>query len=139
MKTAENSRDRAMVYVLFDGALRPGELRCECWKRRKDQYCLITVNEKTRLKRLSPVVSFQPLLEWLNEHPDKDSLNAPLWCSLATNCKDERLSYRHFSLIIKRLAERAGPRKAVWPYLFCHSTLAALAKVFTEARLEQFA
>ncbi|MEM0254314.1 MAG: tyrosine-type recombinase/integrase [Candidatus Bathyarchaeia archaeon] len=141
VKATENKRDRAMVYVLFEGALRPGELlgmnvgSVEF----KDQYCLITVNGKTGLKRLPLVVSFRPLLEWLNEHPDRDNFNAPLWCSLAANYKGKRLSYRHFRLIIKRLAKKAGLRKEVWPYLFRHSTLTALAKVFTEARLEQFA
>ncbi|MEM3641131.1 MAG: tyrosine-type recombinase/integrase [Candidatus Bathyarchaeia archaeon] len=141
VRAAENSRDKAMLYVLFEGALRPGELlgmnvgSVEF----RDQYCLITVSGKTGLKRLPLVVSFRSLLEWLNEHPTKDNPNAPLWCSLAANYKGRKLSYRHFRLIIKRLAKKAGLRKAVWPYLFRHSTLTALAKVFTEARLEQFA
>jgi ribosomal protein L37E len=85
------------------------------------------------------VVSHKPLLEWLTLHPRRSDPTAPLWCSLATNYKGERLSYRHFRLIIKRLAKNAGLRKAVWPYIFRHTTLTALAKVFTEARLEQYA
>ena len=105
----------------------------------KDKYCLITVNGKTGLKRLPLVASYKPLLEWLEQHPKRTDPTAPLWCSLATNYKGERLSYRHFRLIIKRLARKAGLSKAVWPYLFRHSTLTALAKVFTEARLEQYA
>jgi len=140
-RAADNRRDRAMVYVLFEGALRPGELLSMNVGsvEFKDQYCLITVNGKTGLKRLPLVVSFKPLLELLKEHPRKDDPNAPLWCSLATNYGGRRLSYRHFRLIIRRLAKRAGLKKDVWPYLFRHSTLTALAKVFTEARLEQYA
>ena len=49
------------------------------------------------------------------------------------------MSYVHFRLIIKKLAKRAGIKKDVWPYLYRHTTLTAMAKVFTEARLEQFA
>jgi len=41
--------------------------------------------------------------------------------------------------LVKRLARKAGLKKDIWPYLFRHSTLTNLAKVFTEARLEQYA
>jgi len=141
VKAADNPRDRALVYVLFEAALRPGELLTMNVGsvEFKDKYCLITVNGKTGVKRIPLVVSFKPLLEWLEEHPNRSDPNAPLWCSLATNYKGERLSYRHFRLIIKRLAKKAGIKKDVWPYLFRHTTLTNLAKVFTEARLEQYA
>jgi len=141
VKAADNARDKALVYTLFEGALRPGELLSMSVGsvEFKDRYCLITVNGKTGLKRLPLVASYRPLLEWLEQHPRRTDPSAPLWCSMATNHKGERLSYRHFRLIIKRLAEKAGLRKAVWPYLFRRSTLTALAKVFTEAQLEQYA
>jgi len=141
VKATGNSRDRALVYVLFEAALRPGELlnmNVGSVKFR-DKYCLITVNGKTGIKRIPLVTSFNPLLEWIKNHPNKDDPDAPLWCSLATNYKGERLSYRHFRLLIKRLSKKAGLKKDVWPYLFRHSTLTNLAKVFTEARLEQYA
>lgn len=141
VKVADNLRDRAMLYVLFEGALRPGELLSMSIKsvEFRKEYCLITVNGKTGLKRLPLVASFKPLLEWLRSHPKASDPNAPLWCSLAQNRKGERLSYRHFRLIIKRLTSMAGLRKPVWPYIFRHSTLTAMAKVLTEAKLEMFA
>lgn len=141
VKAAANTRDRALVYVLFEGALRPGELlTMVVWGVEfKDDYCLICVNGKTGIKRIPLVVSFKPLLEWLRDHPCKDDRNAPLWCSLSSNRVGERLSYQHFRLRIKHLAEKAGLTKDIWPYLYRHSTLTAMAKVFTEAKLEQFA
>ncbi|MEM3479351.1 MAG: tyrosine-type recombinase/integrase [Candidatus Bathyarchaeia archaeon] len=141
VKATDNARDRAMIYTLFEGALRPGELLSMSVGsvEFKDKYCLITVVGKTGLKRIPLVVSYKPLLNWLKEHPLKDNLNAPLWCSLARNYLGRRLSYRHFRLIIKRLVKKAGLKKDVWPYLFRHSTLTALAKVFTEPKLEMFA
>ena len=141
VKAADNPRDRAMFYVLFEGALRPGELLGMSIKsvEFRNEYCLITVNGKTGLKRLPLVASFKPLLEWLRNHPNASDPHAPLWCSLALNRRGERLSYRHFRLIIKRLASRAGLSKRVWPYIFRHSTLTAMAKVLTEAKLEAFA
>jgi integrase/recombinase XerD len=141
IKAARNKRDTALVYVLFEAALRPGEILTMlvdsvifC-----DGYCLISVNGKTGIKRIPLVVSFKPLLEWLGEHPERDNPGAPLWCSLATNYDGCRLSYRHFRLMIKRLARQARIKKDVWPYLYRHTTLTAMAKVFTESRLEQFA
>ncbi len=137
----ENRRDKALVHVLFEAALRPGELYGMTIGsvQFKENYCLILVNGKTGIKRIPLVVSFKPLLEWLEEHPYKNDPEAPLWISLATNYKGKRLCYRHFRLIIKRLVRKSGLKKDVWPYLFRHSTLTGLAKVFTEARLEQYA
>jgi site-specific recombinase XerD len=105
----------------------------------KEDCYLITVNGKNGFKRIPLVASYRPLLDWLDQHPNRTVLNAPLWCSLASNHIGERLSYKHFHSTAKRLARKAGLEKNVRPYLFRHTTLTALAKVFTEARLKQFA
>ncbi|MCS7114108.1 MAG: tyrosine-type recombinase/integrase [Nitrososphaerota archaeon] len=141
IRAAENRRDKAMLYVMFEGALRPGELLSMNVGSVlfRSNYCLIAVNGKTGLKRLPLVVSYGPLLDWLEEHPRRSDPNAPLWCSLAANRKGERLSYTHFRQKVKRLANRALLKKDVWPYLFRYSMLTALAKVFTEAKLEKYA
>ncbi|MEM2252614.1 MAG: tyrosine-type recombinase/integrase, partial [Candidatus Bathyarchaeia archaeon] len=141
VETADNPRDRAMLHVLFEGALRPGELlsmKTSSVEFKRD-YCLITVNGKTGIKRIPLVASHMPLLDWLRVHPRRDDPEAPLWCSLATNYVGRPLSYRHFRLIVKRIARRAGLKKDVWPYLFRHTTLTRMAKVLTEAQLEKFA
>jgi len=141
VKAADNPRDRAMLYVLYEGALRPGELLNMRVKsvEFKENYCLITVSGKTGLKRIPLILSYKPLLEWIENHPLKTDLDAPLWPSLASNYLGKPLSYRHFRLTIKRLAKKAGLKKEVWPYLFRHSTITRLAKILTEAQLEQFA
>jgi len=141
IKATENRRDRAMTYVLFEAALRPGELltmRVSGVEFKAD-YCLISANGKTGIKRIPLVVSSRPLLDWLSEHPFRDTPNAPLWCALDRCSFGQRLSYGHFHRILKHLAKRAGLRKDVWPYLYRHTSLTAMAKVFTECRLEQFA
>jgi len=141
VRSTENARDYALVHVLFEATLRPGELLTMTVGsvRLKENYCLIVVHGKTGIKSIPLVVSFKPLLEWLEVHPFRNDPDAPLWSSLARNYKGKRLCYRHFRLIIKRLAKKSGIKKDVWPYLFRHSCLTALAKVFTEARLEQYA
>ncbi|MEM2563938.1 MAG: site-specific integrase [Candidatus Bathyarchaeia archaeon] len=141
VQAADNPRDKAMLHVLFEGALRPGELlsmRISSVEFKRD-YCIITVNGKTGIKRIPLVASLMPLLDWLRVHPRRDDPDAPLWCSLATNYVGRPLSYRHFRLIVKKMAGRAGLRKDVWPYLFRHTTLTKMAKTLTEAQLEKFA
>ncbi|MCL2477619.1 tyrosine-type recombinase/integrase [Candidatus Bathycorpusculum sp.] len=141
IKATTNKRDRAIIYVLFEAALRPGELLTMTTGSVvfKDEYCLITANGKTGIKRIPLVVSCKPLLEWLQEHPYRNHPEAPLWCSLASNHVGERLSYTRFRLMIKRLAKQGGVQKDIWLYLYRHSSLTDMAKVFTECRLEQFA
>jgi site-specific recombinase XerD len=140
-KATTNKRDRAMVYVLFEAALRPGELLTMQISSVlfKEEYCLIAAKGKTGIKRIPLVLSCKPLLEWLENHPNRCEPEAPLWCALDNNHQGMRLSYRRFRAIIKRLAQKAGLKKDIWPYLYRHSSLTAMAKVFTEARLEQFA
>jgi len=141
IKATTNKRDRAIVYVLFEAALRPGELLTMTISSVifKEEYCLIAANGKTGIKRIPLVMSCKPLLEWLEDHPNKSEPDAPLWCTLSSNRVGERLSYRHFRLNIKKLAKKSGIKKDIWPYLYRHTSLTAMAKVFTEARLEQFA
>ncbi|MCL2173610.1 MAG: site-specific integrase [Candidatus Bathyarchaeota archaeon] len=141
IKATTNKRDRAMVYVLFEAALRPGELLTMQISSVifKDEYCLISANGKTGIKRIPLVISCKPLLEWLEDHPNKNKPESSLWCALDNNHLGKRLSYRHFRAIIKHLAKKAELKKDIWPYLYRHTSLTAMAKVFTEARLEQFA
>ena len=130
-----------MIYVLFEAALRPGELLTMQLSSVtfKEEYCLIAANGKTGIKRIPLVTSSKPLIDWLEDHPNRSTPEAPLWCALDHNHQGKRLSYKHFREIIKRLAKNAGITKNVWPYLYRHSSLTAMAKVFTESRLEQFA
>jgi len=138
---AENERDKALISVLFEAALRPSELLTMTvgsveFKR---EYCLITVKGKTGIKRIPLVASHALLLNWLQKHPRNNDVNAPLWINLSNNGKGGRMSYSYFRKMLKRVAKKAGLHGDIWPYLFRHSTLTAMAKVLTEAKLEQFA
>ncbi|MEM4521066.1 MAG: tyrosine-type recombinase/integrase, partial [Candidatus Bathyarchaeia archaeon] len=141
INAAKNERDKALISVLFEAALRPSELLT--MKVRsvefKDNYCLISVCGKTGVKRIPLVASHRLLLDWLMKHPRRHDPDAPLWISLSNNSKSEAMSYYYFRKLVKELAERAGLRRDVWPYLFRHSCLTALAKVLTESKLELYA
>jgi site-specific recombinase XerD len=64
LKTTTNKRDRAMIYVLFEAALRPSELLTMHTNGVifKNDYCLISANGKTGIKRIPLVTSSKPLL-----------------------------------------------------------------------------
>ena len=89
MAAAENERDKTLVSVLFEAALRPGELlrmSVGCVQF-KNECCLISVVGKTGMKRIPLVASFKPLLDWLDKHPRRNDPKAPLWASLGNNSK----------------------------------------------------
>jgi site-specific recombinase XerD len=140
LKATTNKRDRAMLYVLFEAALRPSELLTMSIGsvEFKEDFCLIAVNGRAGLKRIPLVVSNKPLLEWIQEHPTQNQTETPLWCYLTNNRVGEQLSYRHFRLMIKRLAQSAGVNKDICPSICRHTSLLAMAKVFTKCQLNQF-
>jgi len=141
INAAQNERDRALVTVLFEAALRPGELLTMSVGsvQFSVDYCIITVNGKTGIKRIPLVVSTKPLLDWLAKHPESKDANAPLWASLGNNSKGDCVSYYYMRKMLKTLGKRAGLKKDIWPYVFRHSCLTAMAKVFTESKLELYA
>ena len=110
IKATTNKRDKAMIHVLFEAALRPGELLTMQISSVtfKEEYCLIAANGKTDIKRIPIVTSSKPLLDWLEDHPNRSTPEAPLWCALDHNHQSKRLSYKHFREIIKRLAKNGS-------------------------------
>ena len=118
-KAAETPRDEAMLYVLFEGAFRPGELlamRVGSVQFLKD-YCVVSTKGKTGQKRIPLVVSFRPLMRWLSIHPLRSDPKAPLWCAMDTGHRGNQISYPNFRIAIAKVAERAGLKKDVWPRL----------------------
>jgi integrase/recombinase XerD len=141
MSHVNSPRDRAMLYVFYEGAFRPGELLNMKVGSVQflDRYAVVTTRGKTGEKRIPLVISMRPLLEWLKQHPDKDEPDAPLWPSLSSRTFSQALSYFSFIRIVKQTARRAGMNRDVWPYLFRHSRLTFLADKLTESKLDQFA
>ncbi len=134
-------RDTAMLWVLFECALRPGEILTMTVGdvQFKDKYCTISVKGKTGLKRGVIVLAYRAVLEWLNKHPESDNPQAPLWYNLSSNHQGEGVGYSYLSRIIKRSAQQAAIKKRVWNYLFRHTQLTRVATRLREANLNAFA
>jgi len=129
-------RDKAMLYVMYEFAARPGELLNMRLKdvEVKDNYVRITTTGKTGVKTLTLVLSYKPLMEWLEMHPLKDDPNAYLWYSKTKG----KVSYGRLRAFIKELAKVAGIRKDVWLYLFRHSALTEYKKTYGSAITEVY-
>ena len=106
-------RDKALLGVTVEGALRAGEvLGLKIKDVRKSSYGYdVTVSGKTGSSTF-PVVLFAPLLtHWLNFHPFKNDPDAPLWVRSKggkSGLIKEPLGKYGAHLIITKYAKRAG-------------------------------
>lgn len=120
-------RNIAIIFVLLEGAYRPGELldiRISGVEFEKD-FVRIHTTGKTGPKSLTLVASFVPIKEWLAEHPYSDNPNAFLFYH---DNNDGLIPYHRLSEMIKQAREKSGIKKRVWPYLFRHTALTTYSK-----------
>lgn len=137
--SATNSRDEALISILWETGARIGELiDLEVGDLKDHQHGKkIIIEGKTGARRLPLISSVPHLQKWLNNHPRSDESDAPLWVNLPTanNNAGKKVSYR---TILKRLnitKERAEIDKPINPHHFRHSRATYLASKFTESQL----
>lgn len=128
---ARNLRDKAIIAVLWDTAIRNSEL---CNLNIGDvqshgDYLSITVTGKTGSRTINLISSVSIMKEWLeNGHPNKLSAVYPLFVSYDPKNHLGRLTTCSVWNIIKKTAERAGIQKHVHPHLLRHSKLTQLSR-----------
>jgi len=139
VETADNPRDRAFILVLYESGCRIGEiLSLKIRNVQFDDYgTQLIVNGKTGSRRVRILSSHAELASWLNIHPLRDDLNAPLWVTSGTNSRNLILNYRTACEILKGNAKKAGIKKRVYAHLFRHSRATFLANHLTEAQMKQ--
>ena len=105
-----------------------------------DQYgAVLMLSGKTGDRRVRTILSGPALAEWMNDHPNKDDPESPVWLVIGDRNHGQPLMYEPARLILRRLAKRAGIKKKVNPHTFRHSRSTILASNLTEAQLKQFA
>jgi site-specific recombinase XerD len=120
-------RNVAILFTLFEGAYRPGEL----FNMRigglqfEDDFVRVHTRGKTGPKALPLVTSFVPIKEWLAEHPHGDDPDAFLWYH---DNKEGVMTYPMLFYLVKKSAHTAGIKKHVWIYLFRHTSLTLYSK-----------
>jgi integrase len=131
---ASNPRDRAFIMTLYETGGRIGELgslRIRDVVFRKD-YASVTLKGKTGTRRV-PIVAAVPYLTlWIDHHPQKSDLDAPLWPKFSDGWP---MTYPALAKVLEVAAERAKLRKRVTPHKLRHARATFLASRLTEAQL----
>jgi len=159
VNTLLNQRDRALLMALWESALRSEELlSLRIRNVQFDKYGAVmmlprytsrvakkAVNHKTGTRSLRLVDSVPDLMKWIEMHPLRDNVDAPLWVSkrktkkVAGKLEYAQLEYYGLYKMLKRAAREAGIEKDVRPHLVRHMRLTKLATVLTESELRNFA
>ncbi len=138
INSATNTRDKAMIGLLWDIGARIGEVGTLKIKHIKfDEYgSVILVNGKTGPRRVRAVWSVSYLMNWLEEHPERDNPEAPLWFNLSRRKKGlESIQYDAIRMQLQRIAEATGIKKRIHTHLLRHSRATYMANHLTEAQM----
>jgi len=133
---ADSSRDKAIISVHAEAGTRIGEL---LGMRIKDFTIdknggMIKVDGKTGVRPIRIVKSVPYLTRWLNDHPNKDSHESPLWVYIhASDTFGEPINYAGFNSILQKRARQAGITKRISSHLFRHKEITDLANKLTES------
>jgi integrase/recombinase XerD len=137
IEVCQNSRDRALLAVLYEGAFRIEELGRLTWGQVKfDDYgVVLNVNEKTsRVRYIRLVASTQYLIAWKNDYPFEISPNTLVFLSY----KHQPLEYAAINMQFKKIGKRAGITKRITPHLFRHSRIThMLQKGYSESIIKK--
>ena len=124
-----NSRDRAIVMLFYEAALRPCEIGRLTW----DDLCfdqwgvLATVCEKTdRVRSIRCVLSTGYLAAWRNDCPYPPTGGATVFCTLRAGRSGQPLPHMPLTETglreqLKKIAKRAGVERYYRPYQFRHT------------------
>ena len=138
--TTNNTRNQAIISVLYDSAARAGEF---CGVRIKDVKfdelgAVMHVNGKTGERNIRLINSVPYLQNWLQVHPYRDEPNNFLWYNMQAH-KWAEVNRQTLSRILNRAGKKAEIKKRIHPHIFRHSRLTSLAPKITEQVLKSFA
>jgi integrase/recombinase XerD len=134
IEAADHPRNKAMIAMMYEGGLRIGELaNLKIKDVQFDEWgALVKVRGKTGERIVRVVSSASLISQWLEMHPKRDDMEAPLWVNLSSNYKKVGITYQGIRQNLKRIVEKAGVKKNITPHVFRHSRATHLAKIFVE-------
>lgn len=142
IRAAYQARDKAMVALAYESGFRIGELLSLPIKNLEfDEYgakVLVPEEGKTGMRRIRLVSSVPYLATWIENHPFRDTPEAPLWVKIHAKSTDDIVYYENALKIFKTLAKRADIKKRIYPHLFRHTRATQLANHLTEAQMDQY-
>jgi len=139
VQSANKPRDKAFIAVLYEGGFRIGEiLSTRVGDVEFDENgARLKVHGKTGGRTVRLITSVPLLTRWLEEHPYRNDLNAPLFVSLVCSNKGTMaMGYMYALRMLKETAVKAGIKKRIYPHLFRHSSATRDARYLTESELK---
>jgi integrase len=136
---ANNTRDKALIALLFDVGCRIGEAGTLRIKNLvfDDLGLVIHLNGKTGYRRVRACWCIKYINDWLSEHPGRDNSNIPLFIKF--NSKPlEILKYHAIRMQIIKICKKSGISKNVHPHIFRHSRATFLAGHLTESQMNVY-
>lgn len=137
IEATHNNRDAAIIAVAWDAGCRSGEFRNLTIGNVSDHKhgLQITVDGKTGQRTVTLIPSVPHLTRWLQDHPDRNDPEVPLWSKLH---QPDGLSYRMFKKILETTADRAGVDRPVTLTNFRKSSASHLASQgMSQAHIEE--
>lgn len=126
IECAADIQTKAFLSVLFDSGRRLGEifgLRI-CDIHFDTIGARLAVDGKTGPDMARIGASTPRLALWLDNHPDRNNPQAPLWVVTGRDGKRKQMPYATMRKRLKDTVKKAGINKRVWLYLFRHSRYA---------------
>lgn len=136
IRLAGNTRDKAFISTFYESGCRIGEILMVKLKHvvPANPGMQLIVDGKTGARRIRVIASAPYLNQWINIHPHNDDPESFLWI-----CKNgEMIGYRTVTLLLKKLKQKAGIKKRIYPHIFRHSRATHLANHLTEAQMKQY-
>jgi site-specific recombinase XerD len=120
IRHCKNSRDRALIAVLYEGGFRIGDIGALTWNMVKfDEYgAQVNTDFKTKIPRYVRLVMAVPYLaSWKNDYPFQIEPEGLVFVS----AQNTPTTHAGISTQLKKIAVRAGIRKEVHAHLFKHT------------------
>jgi site-specific recombinase XerD len=129
MEAAHNDRDRALIAMVYEGALRPIEAECATWDNLNfDKYgAQFTTSKKTGKPRYVRLIMSAPyLLRWKNACPSEITINGSIFTSL--KAPYEPLTIWGIKSAVMTAIKKSGIKKKVSTYYLRHSRVTQMMK-----------
>ncbi len=138
IQVCPKSRDKAILSLLYESACRIREftgLKIKDFQIEGNTAWLKIEGKGGIVRKITIINSVPYITRWLNDHPDRNNPNAPLFVS--RNVK--KFTRAGITSIILQYAEKSKIKKPVNPHWFRHSRITEVSQIFNEAELRNFA